>query len=61
MEGYQGFLANTTYRTLAELQTNSRRRQMELETHAREERETQGRDKRPVQSQPMTKRAKPTD
>ena len=42
------FVVNTTYRILVELQTNARRREIELETQARYEKETQVRDKRPV-------------
>ena len=55
------FLANSSYRTLAELQTNARRRDIELELQTREEEESWGRDKRPVQLQPTMKRAKPAD
>ena len=42
------FLMNSSYRTLAELQTNSRRREIELETQTKEERESKGRDRRPM-------------
>ena len=55
------FVSNSTYRTFAELQENARKREIELETQAREEAESQGRDRRPVQSQPVAKRAKPAD
>ena len=55
------FVANTTYRTLAKLQTNARRRDIELETQAKEERETHGRDRRSIELHPMTKRTKTTD
>ena len=44
------FVVNSSYRTLAELQTNSRRREIELETQTREEKESQERDRRPIQS-----------
>ena len=55
------FAANSSYRTFAELQANARKREIELETQAREEAESQGRDRRPAQSQPAAKRAKPAD
>ena len=55
------FVANSSYRTFAELQANARKREIELETQAREEAESQGRDRQPVQSQPAAKRAKPAD
>ena len=56
------FVANSSYSTLAKLQPNARRREIELELQTREdEEESWGRDRRPVQSQPATKRAKPTD
>ena len=55
------FVANSSYRTFFELQANARKREIELETYAREEAESQGRDRRPAQSQPAAKRAKPTD
>ena len=55
------FVANSSFRTLAELQTNAMRREIEIELLAREEGESQGRDRRPVQSQPVTKRANPAD
>jgi len=44
------FVANSSYRTLGELQANTMRRNIELELHAREEEEFGGRDRRPVQS-----------
>ena len=53
------FVANTSYRTLAKLQTNDRRREIELVTQAREDRETQVRDRMPVRSESVTKRPKP--
>ena len=40
------FVANSTYRTFVELQANARKREIELETQAREEAESQGRDRR---------------
>ncbi|XP_052621371.1 uncharacterized protein LOC122195016 [Lactuca sativa] len=55
------FAANSSYRTFSELQVNARKREIELETQAREEVESQGRDRRPAQSQPAAKRAKPAD
>ena len=55
------FMANSTYQTFAELQANARKREIELETQTREEAESQGRDRRPVQSQPVAKWAKPAD
>ena len=55
------FMANSSYHTLAKLQTNARRREIELELQTREEEESRGQDKRPIQSQPATKRTKPTD
>ena len=55
------FVANSSYRLLAELQTNARRREIELEIQAREEGEQPMRDRRLTQSQPTAKRAKPTD
>ena len=42
------FAANSSYRTFAELQANARKREIELETQAREEAESQGRDRRPT-------------
>ena len=36
------FMANSSYRTLAELQTNARRREIELELQAREKGDSQG-------------------
>ena len=57
----QDFVANSSYRTFAELQANARKREIELETQAREEAESQGRDRRPAQSQPAAKRAKLAD
>ncbi|XP_023771364.1 uncharacterized protein LOC111920019 [Lactuca sativa] len=57
----QEFVAKSSYRTLAELQTNSRRREIELEIQTREEREHHGKERRPIQSQSATKRAKPAD
>lgn len=55
------FVANTSYQTLAELQTNEMRREIELETQDREEREVPVRDGRPVQSQSVTKQPKHAD
>ena len=55
------FVSNSTYRTFAELQANARKREIELETQAREEVESQGMDMRPAQSEPAAKRAKPAD
>ena len=55
------FVANISYLTLVELQTSARRREIELETWEREERETVMRDRRPVQSQSTTKQPKPTE
>ena len=34
------FMANSTYRTFSELQANARKREIELETQAREEAES---------------------
>lgn len=55
------FVANSTYQTFTKLQANARKREIELETQAREEAESQGRDRRPAQSQPAAKWAKPAD
>ena len=55
------FVANSTYWTFAELQANARKREIELETQAREEAESQRMDRRPAQSQPAAKRARPAD
>ena len=55
------FVANSTYQTFTELQENARKREIELETQAREETELQRGDRRPTQSQPAAKRAKPAD
>lgn len=58
------FMKNTNYHSLAELQPNWRRWEIELETHARMgEMENHRREKRfvLVQSQPATKRFKPAD
>ena len=55
------FVANSTYQTFAELQANARKREIELEIQAREETESQRGDRRPAQSQPAAKRAKPAD
>ena len=54
-------MANSSYRTLAELHTNVRRREIELELHAREEGESQVRDQRPMQSQLAMKLDKPAN
>lgn len=54
-------MAKTTYQILNELQTNARKRDIELETQDRGDRETQWRDRRPVQSDPMNKRTNPVD
>ena len=53
------FVVNSSYRTFAELQENSRKREIELETQAREEAASQRTDRRTVQSQQAAKRAKP--
>ena len=55
------FAAKSSYRTFFELQENARKREIELETQAREEAESQWRDRRPAQSQSAAKRAKPAD
>lgn len=55
------FVANSTYQTFAELQKNARKREIELETQAMEEAESQRKDRRPAQSQPAAKRARPAD
>ncbi|XP_042757760.2 uncharacterized protein LOC122197614 isoform X2 [Lactuca sativa] len=55
------FVANSSYRTFVERQTNARKREIELETQAREEAESQKVDRRPAQSQPAAKQAKPAD
>ena len=57
----QEFMENSSYRTFAKLQENVRWREIELETQAWEDVESQGRDRRPAQSQPVAKRAKPAD
>ena len=44
----QEFVANSSYWTLAELQNNARRREIELEIQTREGGELQGRDRRPT-------------
>ena len=55
------FVVNSSYRTLAELQTNARRKEVELETQTSEEKEIHVRDRRPMQSHRGTKRSKPAD
>ena len=50
MRDIREFVANTSYQTFAELETNAKRREIELETHVTEEREIHARDKRRVQS-----------
>ena len=55
------FLTNSSYHTFAELQENARKREIELETQAREEAKSQRRDRRSAQSQQAAKRAKPAD
>ena len=44
----QEFVANSLCRTFTELQENTQKREIELETQAREEAESQGRDQRPT-------------
>ena len=45
------FVMNSQYRTLAELQSNDRRREIKMELHVRESRaDTQSRVRRPVHS-----------
>ncbi|KAL7584909.1 uncharacterized protein LOC128127083 [Lactuca sativa] len=55
------FVSNSTYHTFTELQANARKREIELETQAREEAESQQADRRPAQSQPAAKRIKSAD
>ena len=55
------FVSNSTYRTFTELQANARKREIELETQAREEAESRQVDRRPAQSQPAAKRTKFAD
>ena len=54
-------MSNSTYHTFAELQANARKREIELETQAREEAESQRVDRRPAQFQPAAKRTKSAD
>ena len=55
------FVVNSSYCIFVELQENAKRREIELETQAREEAESQRMDRWPAQSQPAAKRARPAD